>query len=65
MLAKLAGALRGDKYMANAYPPAWRSAGDPGGLRQNHKNKAPAAVRSSVVAPGSGAAHGPAQIKER
>jgi hypothetical protein len=28
MLAGLLGALRGDKYMANAYPPAWRSPAD-------------------------------------
>jgi hypothetical protein len=26
-LAKLLGVIRGDKYMVNAYPPAWRSTG--------------------------------------
>jgi hypothetical protein len=41
MLARLVGALRGDKYMANAYPPEWRSATDTGPLRQNHNGNLP------------------------
>jgi hypothetical protein len=68
-LAKFAGAIRGDKYMANAYPPAWRGDAAPVGLGQNHNDNASAAVQSSVTAPSTGTTYrpapAPAGIEER
>ena len=68
MLAKLMGALRGDKYIANAYPPQWRSPADAGPLRQNANGNLTAATQS-VKEPSSDTAHDSpsarSQIKER
>ena len=54
-LARLLAAIRGDKYMANAYPPAWRSAADAGALRQSHDDNVSAAAQSIVVRDSRGA----------
>ena len=54
MLAKLMGAIRGDKYMADAYPPAWRSAGDASTAahvdRQDHDGNVRAATQARLDA---------------
>jgi hypothetical protein len=56
MLAKLVGALRGDKYMANAYPPERHSAANTGPLRQSDNGNVPTPVEP-VVEPDPGPAH--------
>jgi hypothetical protein len=51
MGAWLLRALRGDKYMANAYPPAWRSPAEPrvgaGAVRGANNGHVHAALRPS------------------
>jgi hypothetical protein len=67
-VARLLAAIRGDKYMVNAYPPAWRSAADAGALSQNHDDSLSAPVQSVVVRDSraaSGTASTASRTKER
>jgi hypothetical protein len=66
MLGKLVAALRGDKYMANAYPPTWRSAADAGPNRQSNNGNVPTPVEPVVEPdPAHDTAAAGSQIKEQ
>jgi hypothetical protein len=63
-LVRLLAAIRGDKYMVNAYPPAWRSAADAGVLSRSHDDHVSAAVQPVVVRD-SGAVRGTTSAASR